>query len=85
VDKNEVVWLTGAQLARRFNISSMSLWRWLNDAKLAFPDPVQIRERNYWRLKDIIEWERRAAADSAQKRALTRSSRTERAGRAATV
>jgi predicted DNA-binding transcriptional regulator AlpA len=60
-------WLTGPQIARRFGISSMSLWRWLNDPKLAFPRPTQIRERNYWRLGDIVAWERRAAASTAKR------------------
>jgi len=54
-------WLTGPQVAHRFGISSMSLWRWMHDPKLGFPDPTRIRERNYWRLSEIIEWERRAA------------------------
>ena len=83
-DEN-VVWLNGAQVARRFSISQMSLWRWLNDAELEFPAPVQIRERNYWRLEDIVEWERRAAAQTAARRAETRTSRRERATRGATA
>jgi predicted DNA-binding transcriptional regulator AlpA len=55
-------WLTGPQVARRFGISSMSLWRWMRDSRLGFPDPTHIRKRNYWRLSEIVEWERQAAA-----------------------
>jgi predicted DNA-binding transcriptional regulator AlpA len=56
-------WVTGPQLQRRFGISGMSLWRWMNDPMLDFPRPGHIRGRNYWRLSDIINWERRTAAD----------------------
>ncbi len=58
-------WLTGTQVARRFGISSMSLWRWMHDPKLGFPIPTRIRERNYWRLSEIIEWERHTAAKAS--------------------
>ncbi|HZK91571.1 MAG TPA: hypothetical protein VFC56_15610 [Stellaceae bacterium] len=65
MESNEAVWLTASQVTRRFGISQMSLWRWLHDPRLQFPAPVQIRERNYWRLDEIVEWERAAATRSA--------------------
>jgi predicted DNA-binding transcriptional regulator AlpA len=68
MESNEAVWLTASQLTRRFGISQMSLWRWLQDPRLNFPAPVQIRERNYWRLDEIVAWEREAAAKSAARR-----------------
>lgn len=37
-------------------ISDMSLWRWLNDPALAFPRPVVISRRRYWRETDIANW-----------------------------
>lgn len=60
-------WLTGPQVARRFGISSMSLWRWARDPRLGFPAPTRVRDRNYWRLADLVEWERQAAAKSARR------------------
>lgn len=37
-------------------ISDMSLWRWLNDPKLAFPRPIMIQRRRYWREADVQSW-----------------------------
>lgn len=37
-------------------ISDMSLWRWLNDEALAFPRPVYIQKRRFWREAEILEW-----------------------------
>ena len=37
-------------------ISDMTLWRWLDDKALAFPRPVYIARRRYWREADILEW-----------------------------
>ncbi|MEY8842220.1 helix-turn-helix transcriptional regulator, partial [Cribrihabitans sp. XS_ASV171] len=37
-------------------ISDMTLWRWLDDAKLDFPRPIYIARRRYWREADVIAW-----------------------------
>ena len=37
-------------------ISDMSLWRWLHDESLAFPKPIYIARRRYWREADVIAW-----------------------------
>lgn len=37
-------------------ISDMSLWRWLNDPALGFPQPVYIQKRRFWREADILAW-----------------------------
>jgi predicted DNA-binding transcriptional regulator AlpA len=68
MDQNEAVWLTATQLSRRFSISLMALWRWVNDPNLGFPAPLKIRERNYWRLAEIEDWERAAAAKNTARR-----------------
>ncbi|MDX3908752.1 MAG: hypothetical protein QHC67_02930 [Sphingobium sp.] len=34
----------------------MTLWRWLNDPATAFPQPIYIRRRRYWREGEIREW-----------------------------
>lgn len=39
--------------------SDMALYRWLRDPKLGFPRPIYIQKYRYWRLADLIEWERR--------------------------
>lgn len=37
-------------------ISDMTLWRWLNEAELGFPQPVRINGRRYWRTETLLEW-----------------------------
>lgn len=37
-------------------VSDMTLWRWLNDDALAFPRPVYIGRRRYWREAEILAW-----------------------------
>ncbi|MCB5409446.1 helix-turn-helix transcriptional regulator [Pseudogemmobacter faecipullorum] len=37
-------------------ISDMTLWRWLDDAALAFPKPVYIQRRRFWREADLMAW-----------------------------
>jgi predicted DNA-binding transcriptional regulator AlpA len=55
--------LTGPQVRARFgNISDMTLWRWLQDPELGFPEPLIIQRRRYWRLADIEAWERAQAS-----------------------
>lgn len=54
--------------ARYDNVSPMTIHRWRNDPELDFPPPIKIRNRNYWWLSQIVEWERRQAAASARSR-----------------
>jgi predicted DNA-binding transcriptional regulator AlpA len=44
--------------------SRMHLWRLLNDERyrhLKFPKPVKLRQRNYWRAGDVLDWIRNTA------------------------
>ena len=43
------------------DISDMTLWRWENDILLGFPKPIRINRRKYWRLSELISWERERA------------------------
>jgi predicted DNA-binding transcriptional regulator AlpA len=49
---------------RRYNISDMSLWRWQHsaDPDFSFPAPIYIGARAYYRLSELLEFERRCAA-----------------------
>lgn len=38
-------YLTARQVAERYSVSDMTLWRWLNDDTLKFPKPMVIRRR----------------------------------------
>lgn len=46
-------------------ISDMSLWRWLNNPELAFPKPIHIAKRRYWREADVIAWLDAQTAEAA--------------------
>ena len=37
-------------------ISDMSLWRWLNNPEMGFPQPRVIARRRYWKEAEILAW-----------------------------
>jgi len=37
-------------------VSDMTLWRWLNDRDMNFPEPVYIQKRRYWRETELDAW-----------------------------
>jgi aromatic ring-cleaving dioxygenase len=53
------VFLTARAVRRRYgDKSDMALWRWSRDPSLGFPAPIYIQQFRYWRLADLLEWER---------------------------
>lgn len=49
---------TAKQVRRRYGgISDMTLWRWCRDERLAFPKPITIHGRRFWRYSELGEWE----------------------------
>jgi predicted DNA-binding transcriptional regulator AlpA len=46
-------------------VSDMTLWRWLHDPTLAFPKPIYIGRRRYWREAEIFAWLEGQAAKAA--------------------
>ena len=57
--------ITGPQLCRRYAVSEQTIWRWRRDPALGLPQPMIINRRNYWRLADLVAWERRRARRDA--------------------
>jgi len=53
--------------ARYGGISDMTIWRWLADQSLAFPRPLIINRRRFWRLDELEAWERSQLARSSQR------------------
>ena len=45
-------------LMQRFDIADRTVDRWLENPRLNFPKPIRINARRYWRLSEILEWER---------------------------
>ncbi|GEO13797.1 helix-turn-helix transcriptional regulator [Microvirga aerophila] len=50
--------------ARFGGISDMTLWRWEQDTRLAFPRAIAINGRKYYDLAEIEDWEQTRAAAS---------------------
>jgi predicted DNA-binding transcriptional regulator AlpA len=50
------------EVCRRYGISQMTLWRWMDDVRLGFPVPVKIRNRNYFREDELDAFDTRMAA-----------------------
>jgi predicted DNA-binding transcriptional regulator AlpA len=57
--------LTGPQVQERYQKSHVTLWRWIRDPDLAFPQPMKINRLNYWRLSDLEAWEAAQAMQGA--------------------
>ena len=61
------VYLDAPAVKRRYGgRSDMALWRWARDPKLGFPQPIYIQKNRYWRLVDLIEWERKRPTGKPQ-------------------
>jgi predicted DNA-binding transcriptional regulator AlpA len=60
-------YLTAAQTRTRYgHASAMWLWRRLHDDS-GFPPPILINKRRFWRLSELVAWERsRVAATGPQ-------------------
>lgn len=56
------------QVAREFDISLMTLWRWTHDAKLGFPPPTKIRGRNFRSRKQLEQFKQRVMRESIASR-----------------
>jgi len=46
----------------RYGIHETTLGRWLKDEAMGFPTPLYIGRFRYWRLSDLVAFERREAA-----------------------
>jgi predicted DNA-binding transcriptional regulator AlpA len=46
---------------RRYNVTSMTLWRWDQDPAMNFPKPIRINGRKYRDEDELEAWERARA------------------------
>ena len=58
-DPTQRVFINAVDVRRRFGISDMSLWRWVKDPAIGFPQPMRINNRRYFRIDEIEAFERR--------------------------
>jgi predicted DNA-binding transcriptional regulator AlpA len=56
--------LPAREVLARYSISNMSCHRWLRHPRLEFPKPIYINKRRYWRLSDLVAWERSRCSQS---------------------
>jgi predicted DNA-binding transcriptional regulator AlpA len=50
--------LTAPQVCARYGIADMSLWRWLRDPEMKFPQPTMVlQRRRFWDEAILREWE----------------------------
>jgi predicted DNA-binding transcriptional regulator AlpA len=47
------------QVAERYGVSTMTLWRWDHDPELRFPPAIRIRKRIYRDLDELDEFDER--------------------------
>ena len=47
-------WIAAPNLCKRLGIHPMSLWRWLRDPRLNFPQPIMVRKRRYFKMREVI-------------------------------
>lgn len=74
-ESSEDKFLTSAQVKARYGgISDMWLHRRLQDDS-QFPQPMIVEKRRFWRLSDLIAWERKRAVAPAPPRQRTRRRR----------
>lgn len=50
--------LRARQTMKRYGIADRTLDRWLADPKLGFPRPLVIKTKRYFRVRDLMTWER---------------------------
>jgi hypothetical protein len=60
-DPAEDIFRTSADARRRYGVSDMWIHRRLADGS-GFPRPLVINRRRFWKLSDLIAWERTYAA-----------------------
>jgi predicted DNA-binding transcriptional regulator AlpA len=52
-------YLTARAVYERYSICDMTLSRWVSDERKDFPKPVYFGRFRYWRLAELVAWERR--------------------------
>lgn len=53
--------LNGMDIKKLAPVSDMSIWRWIKAG--AFPKPIKITGRNYWRADEIADWLEKKSAE----------------------
>ena len=49
--------LPARRVWERYGVTSMTLWRWLRDESINFPQPVRIGRFRYFSIAELEAWE----------------------------
>ena len=50
-------YLRSSGIQQRYGISTVTLWRWVGDPDLNFPQPIIIKNHRYWDVEQLDQWE----------------------------
>jgi hypothetical protein len=53
--------LPARKVWERYGITPMTLWRWVHDSKMNFPQPIYRNGYRYFFLPSLLDWERSRA------------------------
>jgi hypothetical protein len=59
---NDTEYLPAKLVRGRYKVCGKTLSRWQDDPALGFPQPIRINNNRFWRLDDLVRWERARAA-----------------------
>jgi predicted DNA-binding transcriptional regulator AlpA len=60
------VFVPASAVRARYQISDMTIWRWMRDERMNFPTPIKANSRHrLWRLADLEAWEAAKAEGGA--------------------
>jgi excisionase family DNA binding protein len=48
--------MTVNDVCAHLGVSRVTLYRWIKDPKMNFPEPIRLNTRQGWRKKDIDNW-----------------------------
>ena len=58
LDRDAVTYIPGPKVKARYNVTDMTIHRWLHDDDMDFPRPYYFGRFRYWRLYELEVWER---------------------------
>jgi predicted DNA-binding transcriptional regulator AlpA len=72
IEEAKEQFLPAPLVAARYHVSDMTIYSWLKDERMQFPQPHYFGRFRYWKLSDLAAWERdRATARLRNTRQIT--------------
>ena len=54
--------IPATQVKRRYGVTEMTVFRWIRDPRMGFPQPIKIRGRNYFDEAELENYDERHLA-----------------------